>query len=335
MADDTFAQDEVRRRIERDIARRIAVHKANIARLAAAQASASLLGAPVLNRPLVLLAQGDSWFDYPLTGNGLPLVDTDVVAQLRRIGPMPPTILNLAHHGDAAVGMMSLEKQSRMIAALRDPSNWIDGKPDAILFSAGGNDIAGEQFCIFLDFNDGKAKGLDTERFAGALGMVEACYLALFAMRDRVAPGVPILAHCYDFPIPNGAHPPCAGPWLKPSLDFCNWSTAAGTTIVREALVAFKAMLARLAANPANRFHLIDTQGTLSAAEWANELHPGPAGFARIAQIVAAALDGLVRPPARIQALAALAASSAGQDTPPAEPGGRGKPVRGTHRPKS
>lgn len=129
MADEVFAEEDNRRRIERDIAERVAVHKANVARLATAQASASLLAAPVLNRPLVLLAQGDSWFDYPLTGNGLPLTDTDVIAQLRRIGPMPPTILNLAHHGDAAVGMMSLEKQERLIAALRDASNWIDGKP--------------------------------------------------------------------------------------------------------------------------------------------------------------------------------------------------------------
>ena len=290
MADEVFVQEEASRRIERDIAERVAVHKANIARLATAQASAALLAAPILNRPLVLLAQGDSWFDYPLTGNGLPLVDTDVIAQLRRIGPMPPTILNLAHHGDAAVGMMSLQKQERMIAALRDSSNWIDGKPDAILFSAGGNDIAGDQFCIFLDFNDGHAAGLNKDRFTKALGMVEACYLDLFALRDRVAPGVPIFGHCYDFPIPNGAHPSCVGPWLKPSLDFCNWSVAKGTVIVHDTLAAFRDVVKRLADLPANNFHLVDTQGTLKPADWANELHPDPAGFKKIAQKFADAL---------------------------------------------
>jgi hypothetical protein len=93
---DIFVQEEARKRIEQDINERIAVHKANIVRLATAQASATTLGVAVRNRPLILLAQGDSWFDYPLTGNGLPLVDTDVVAQLRRIGPMPPIILKLA-----------------------------------------------------------------------------------------------------------------------------------------------------------------------------------------------------------------------------------------------
>jgi len=290
MDETNFVQEEARRRIEEDIRKRIQIHQANIARLAASRLSAQTLGAAVQNRPLVMLAQGDSWFDYPLTGNGLPLVDTDVIAQLRRIGAAPPTILNLAHHGDAAVDEMSLPKQERLISALSDRSNWLDGKPDAILFSAGGNDIAGDHFCIFLDFNDGRATGLNADRFDKALSMVEACYLDLFAVRDRIAPGVPIFGHCYDFPIPNGAHPVCAGPWLKPSLDFCNWSVAQGTTIVHQALISFRQMLKRLEGVAGNNFHLVDTQGTLARDEWANELHPQPPGFQKVAQKFANAL---------------------------------------------
>ena len=285
-----FVQQAVQRRIDDDIAKRVRVHQANIQRLAAARDSAHTLKAAVSTRPPVMLAQGDSWFDYPLTGNGLPLSDTDVIAQLRRIGSAPPTILNLAHHGDAATDEMSLPKQERMIAALRNKANWLDGKPDAILFSAGGNDIAGDQFCIFLDFNDGHATGLNKNRFTKALGMIEACYLDLFALRDRVAPGVPIFGHCYDFPIPNGVHPACAGPWLKPSLDFCNWTVAQGTTIVHATLAAFRDLVKGLAGVPANNFHLVDTQGTLKPADWANELHPTPAGFTKIAQKFADAL---------------------------------------------
>src|SRR5262249_54665234 len=168
-----FVQAQAQQRIEEDIRKRIEVHKSNVSRLATSRLAAQKLGAAVQNRPLVMLAQGDSWFDYPLTGNGLPLVDTDVIAQLRRIGAAPPTILNLAHYGEAAVVELSLPKQERIISALSDPSNWLDGKPDAILFSAGGNDIAGDQFCIFLDFNDGRAAGLNADRFGKALSMVE------------------------------------------------------------------------------------------------------------------------------------------------------------------
>jgi hypothetical protein len=247
----------------------------------------------VASHPLIMLAQGDSWFDYPLIGNGPLPGDTDVIAQLRGIGPTPPTILNLAHAGDAAVDEMSLPKQERMITQLRNPANWLHGKPDAILFSAGGNDIAGDKFCIFLDFNDGKASGLNADRFAKSLGSIEACYLDLFAIRDRFASGVPIYGHCYDFPIPNGAHPICAGPWLKPSLDFCNWSIAEGTKIIHQALLAFRTLLLKLAQDPKNNFHLVDTQGVLTPAEWANELHPEPGGFRKIAQKFADELQRL------------------------------------------
>jgi hypothetical protein len=286
-----FVSAQAQQKIDHDIAERRRVHQANIRRLAVAQKSAATLELAVRNRPLVLLAQGDSWFDYPLSGNGLPLVDTDVIAQLRRIGDMPPVILNQAHHGDSAVNEMSLPKQQRMIAALTDPDNWLTGKPDAILFSAGGNDVAGDQFCIFLDFNDGKASGLNKDRFVKALAAVEACYLDLFALRDRIVPGVPIFGHCYDFPIPNGAHPPCAGPWLKPSLDFCNWTVAQGTTIAHDALAAFRDLLKCLESDPNNKFHVVETQGTLSPGDWANELHPGPAGFRKVAEKFAAALS--------------------------------------------
>ena len=285
-----FPEARKREQIDKDIQQRIDIHKANIARLAAARVSAEALNVAVANRPLIMLAIGDSWFDYPLTGNGLPLVDTDVIAQLRRIGGMPPTILNLAHHGFASTDELSLPKQEKIIEVILDKSNWLNGKPDAILISAGGNDIAGERFCIFLDFNDGKTPGLNRDRFGKALGMVEASYLDLIALRNRIAPGVPIFTHCYDFPIPNGAHPICAGPWLKPSLDFCNWSAGEGRQIVHDALADFRAMLVRLTSDAKNNIHMVDTQGTLSDPEWANELHPGPGGFGKMALKFADAL---------------------------------------------
>jgi hypothetical protein len=66
-------------------------------------------------------------------------------------------------------------------------------------------------------------------------------------------------------------------------------------------------MLHRLSATPSNLFHVIDTQGTLSAADWANELHPFPAGFAKIAQLFSDALSRHVRPADMVAALAASA----------------------------
>lgn len=56
-----------------------------------------------------------------------------------------------------------------------------------------------------------------------------------------------------------------------------------GRRIVRDALAAFKTMLERLASVPADKFILVDAQGTLVAEEWANELHPHPGGFKKLA----------------------------------------------------
>jgi hypothetical protein len=283
MINDVLLHRQVRESIDEEIARRTKVHQATIARLKLGTTHALAAGAPAAPSPLAMLAHGDSWFDYPLSGNDPSFSDTDVVAQLGSMGNIPPAILNVSHYGDATTEEMSLPKQQRMIQALQDPSNWLTGKPDAILFSGGGDDIAGNQFCIFLDYAAPGVNGLNTARFQKVLGMVEGSYLDLFAFRDRYAPGVPVFGHCYDFAIPNGVAPLCAGPWLKPSLDFTGWSVAQGTGIVRQALVAFKAMLQALASVPANNFTLVDTQGLLAPADWANELHPFPSGFQTLA----------------------------------------------------
>ena len=250
---------QMRNAIASEIEARVKQHQKTIARLRSAQSAMVAAGKQVTS-PLVMLAQGDSWFDYPLDGNGLSLADTDIIAQLQGMGTINPVIANISHHGEASTDEMSLPKQQRMVQLLEDPSNWLgQGKPDAILFSGGGDEIAGDKFCIFLDDGASSASGLDATRFQEALGMVEASYRDLFAFRDRYAPGVRVFAHCYDFPLPTGFHPDCVGPWLKPSLDFYGWNFAQGTAICRQALLDFKALLLRLAGDPANLFTMIDT----------------------------------------------------------------------------
>lgn len=277
-------RQQLRDSIEQEIAARTKAHQEKIARLRTARAGLRAAAAPAPPTPLVMLAHGDSWFDYPLSGNALSLSPTDIIAHLQSMGNIIPMILNVSHFGDATTEEMSLPKQERMITALQDPANWLgEGKPDAILFSGGGDDIVGDQFCIYLNYATPGATGLDAARFQKALGIVEASYLDLFVFRDRYAPGVPIIAHCYDFAVPNGTRPTCAGPWLKPSLDYCGWNFTQGTAIVRNALLDFKNLLVGLAGNAVNNFTMIDTQGTLTTADWANELHPYTDGFKAVA----------------------------------------------------
>lgn len=278
----------VKKSIDADIACRTHTHQARVEQLKAVRLQPSIQAESRAPAPLVLLAHGDSWFDYPLKGNDLTLSSTDIIAQLQTMGAPQPLILNISHYGDATSEEMSLTRQQRLIQAIDDKANWANGSaPDAILFSGGGNDIAGTQFCIFLDYDC----GLNTARFLGVLDMIRASYLDLFAFRDAHAPGVPVIGHCYDFPIPNGAHPPCVGPWLQPSLEFTR-NLATGTGILHRALFDFRQMLASLAADSKNNFMLVNTQGTLQPAEWANELHPFPGGFQKFASKFVDALRG-------------------------------------------
>ncbi|WP_157678482.1 hypothetical protein [Mesorhizobium sp. WSM1497] len=176
-----------------------------------------------------------------------------------------------------------------MINLLKNGANWgAQGKPDAMLFSGGGNDIAGDQFVIFV--NDASmGKPLNEARLKLAMGGIEASYQELFDFRDKYAPNVPIYGHCYDFAIPDGRHPPLpgVGPWLQPSLYFSGQTNfAANKKAVVKALTLLKDLLKELAREARNRFHLIDTQGTIKkASEWANELHPTEATFKKFAEL--------------------------------------------------
>lgn len=241
--------------------------------------------------PLDFLAIGDSWFEYPLYNETLSFQNNAIVAQsqLGSIGNPPPQILNQALHGQATTAMLSYENQGQMISVLKDPDQWLNqqtGLPDAILVSAGGDDLVGDQLAIYIDYGGG---GLNLNRFQGILDSVQASYMDLFAFRDIFAKGVPIVGHCYDYGIPNDVHPICTkSAWLWPSLSFAGYDYNSGSQVVSRMIDLFHDMLAALAKNPANNFNLIDTRNTLTrdASQpigWANEIHPWYAGFGALA----------------------------------------------------
>lgn len=245
---------------------------------------------------LNLLADGDSWFDYPLNG---PVFGphTDVIAQLPGVCLVPPTILNLAHYGYTSTQEMGFARQQMISKAITDVSN---GSFDAILMSGGGNDIAGDALCIWLndasDVDNDPAKAVNQARFTDAVNMVKASYLDLIAIRDDLLPGAPIFVHDYDFAQPSGKAASILGvysmgPWLKPSLEYCGWTDPIqGAAIIKGVMQQFAAMLDELAAQPENNLVHVVTQGTTDPSKWPNELHPDPDGFKAVAGKFAAAL---------------------------------------------
>jgi hypothetical protein len=280
MRGDALVTEARQAQIEQDLQDRIARHKEAVARRGLAQAT---LAARAGGGPLNIFAEGDSWFDYPLS--------RDIIDWITAGGAPQPQILNLAHYGDATTQMLGVAKRQRIIDNLRDQAN---GAFDALLFSGGGNDIAGDQFCLWIvQFVTGMNPdaGVDNERLADILGVIRAAYADLIEIRDGINPDCVIFWHGYDFGQPTGDGVCGLGPWLKPSLDLRGWTDlAAGTEVVKVVLQAFDELLAQLEQQHNNVVY-VRTQGTLSAAsDWANELHPTEQGFNKIAAVFLQAL---------------------------------------------
>jgi hypothetical protein len=102
-------QAALRESIDKDIVDRIRAHQSEVASI---RPSVRAGGQP----PLVLLAHGDSWFDYPCDGNTpTPFSTSDIIAHLKKVGNPKPKILNLSHFGDATTDEMGLHKQKRLM----------------------------------------------------------------------------------------------------------------------------------------------------------------------------------------------------------------------------
>lgn len=235
--------------------------------------------------PLRVLAEGDSWFDYPaFFGGGL-------VPRLEdRLG-VP--ILSLAKAGDETRYMLGVKERKLLAQQLRDGSP-SGGAWELLLFSGGGNDIVDEPMVLWLHDFDATQPAhqlLNQARFAAALALVRAAYEDLITLRDKLSPGTHLAFHGYDFPIADGRKICHLGPWLKPSFDargFPSDGVASGA-VLKAMLEAFAAMLRTLTRKNVS---YIQTQGTLRqvAASWHNEMHPSKLGFNQVAAVMHQAL---------------------------------------------
>jgi hypothetical protein len=258
----------------------------------------------------LLIAEGDSWFDYPFC---------DVLEVLESQGY---EIESVAHRGDNLEDMAhdpgQVERLTKAFEKVREQGK----KPRAILLSGGGNDIAGDEFRMLINhansglpaLNATVADGIIRERLrtamASLVGVVTKLSESHFGEKARV------VLHGYDYPIPDGRGwlggawflP---GPWLEPGFRRKGHVAEkrqdeqavlkANARVLRDLIDRYNVMLASLvrdlAASGLSHVRYMDLRGTLSAAlpsgykaDWANELHPTKPGYAKVTAKIAAAL---------------------------------------------
>ena len=284
-----------------------------IERGAAAAPLRTMLAATPGKRTFNLLAQGDSWFDYP--------PGTDLIDCLH--SNHGHTITNIAVAGstlnDEAYGPVPREMFGLPIGPKQsdDPDRITElvhriqvDKPQALLLSAGGNDVAGDEFFSFINNSKSGLSSVNADVLNGVVnGTFQAAYeylitTALAAAKD-CGITMPIFTHGYDYPWPDGRGVISflawkIGPWFDPTFNAKNYPNNKPTDlqarhdITVKFIDALNTMLEGLAANPkyAGKLFHVNLTGTLgSKNEWANELHPGNAGFKALADKIDFALQ--------------------------------------------
>ncbi|MEQ8952550.1 MAG: hypothetical protein RL120_00315 [Gammaproteobacteria bacterium] len=223
-----------------------------------------------------IIAEGDSWFLY-MVGRAL----IDHLEQKLDIN-----ILNLAFPGDEVGGMMSGKQRQRLVRELKKGAA-AGKKFEFLLFSGGGNDLVGAEtfYKWLLPWVPGTSDLKNTinwTTFNAMLEILSIGYQDVIDIRDQVSPDTVLVFHGYDFAPPNGKGVCGLGPWLEPGLEQRNIPKSYRAEVVKLFLAHFDQWLRGFAASNHN-IVVVPTQGTLTPQEWANELHPGNRGFAKIA----------------------------------------------------
>lgn len=255
-------------------------------------------------RPLNIVADGDSWNDYPhILGTSGGLAD-----HLGKLLGVP--ILNIAHAGDSTEETVGLAKSERLEKVLPNA--------DFLLWSSGGDDFAGDWFHVALNPNtDGDiSKAVNWTRFNAMLDLVVADYEELLELIASAAPNCVLVSHTYDYPPARvmGKGVLFLGPWLQPGFIRKGWTNVDDqVAVTKTLLMQFRSKLQLLNSKYLDRWLLVDTQGTCDPVDWQNELHLEDSGWTKVAQRINAAM---------MPWLDKLSPSSADREKPPGDASG-------------
>ena len=232
-------------------------------------------------RRLVMVTEGDSWFSYPLNANL-----ADYIEMMNDF-----SILRLEHNGDEARDILAAGGEQ-----LKKLKYYLKNYPvDALLLSAGGNDIVAAELGKLLNKRANGNPWQSAIKLASlttVLDDIVASYARLLDARDAARPGCVVFAHSYCYFQPTGrkATGPFgllkAGPWMRPVLVAKGIDPdTEGRDLARYLVDELHARLRALAA-ARPRFVVVDMRSALPVdnVHWADEIHPSGTGFRRLAE---------------------------------------------------
>lgn len=265
--------------------------------LASPRAGLSASVALAVRRTIV--AEGDSWCDYPFV--------PDIIDCLR--GEHGFRVLKHAQAGDTLENMVRGTRFSPMndyrplpcgidavIADLRRTG------ARALVFSGGGNDIAGDEFGQFLEHAESGLPRFRRDHADHLINTVfKGCFVRLIELAESASPGVRIFTHGYGYPHPDGRGIGVAiglsfiGPWLRPALAARRIpAMTEGKGIVAELIDMFNDMLISVSRKH-KRFHHVDLRGIIGSGldAWGNELHVRGDVYKKIARAFVEKMDAV------------------------------------------
>jgi lysophospholipase L1-like esterase len=248
----------------------------------------------------IIVAEGDSWFDYPWT-DVLGVLEDDYGYDVESVAHKGDRVEDMAYAGG------QLEEFSRLLEKLLRQNR----VPKAILLSAGGNDVAGPEFGMLLNHAASAVAGLNEQIVQGVIDQrIRIAYITILSALTQICRRwlqrpIPILVHGYDYPVPDGrgflgGWWLLPGPWLEPGFREKGFEAIPlRKAIAKELIDRLNTMLSQVTALPYfEHVSYMNLRTTLSSGGnykqyWANELHPTEKGFELVTAVFAKKLNSL------------------------------------------
>jgi hypothetical protein len=271
--------------------------------------------------PPLLLAIGDSWFNYWPRGDILDVLEDQLGCEVQRCAKAGRPLSEMLYAtASKTPGPLDGEAVSWLVTRLKSLTPAEQARLRAVLISAGGNDVAADPEALrsmvipkksvdrgssplnadaVRDFVDGRLRGM----FVSLLACVNRTF------EKAGLPKVPIFLHGYSYPVPDGRGVLGAGWLMKPLVDLGYEELASRREIMRLLIDRLNEMQRSLiAANPglSNVVH-VDVRPALDKKEdyklyWQNELHPTiPVGFVEVTKIFIAQFRSVAQAPSGVR----------------------------------